>query len=246
MDKIDTPFNAIIVGTGAIGSALATAILLRDDSSRIVMMGRRSAGVPGDPRVTFVKFDASDPESIVKAASEVEQSLNRAHLLLNTVGLLHSSAQQPEKNLRAVHSENLLNAFQINAVLLPLLAQGFSRLLRHDEPAILASLSARVGSIEDNQMGGWFSYRASKAAHNMLLKTIAREWRLSHRNVIVVALHPGTVRSKLSQPFLNEKTYPKRILSPEECAQALLGVLDNLDQADSGQFFDWQGEKIPW
>ena len=122
MDKIDTPFNAIIVGTGAIGSALATAILLRDDSSRIVMMGRRSAGVPGDPRVTFVKFDASDPESIVKAASEVEQSLNRAHLLLNTVGLLHSSAQQPEKNLRAVHSENLLTAFQINAVLLPLLA----------------------------------------------------------------------------------------------------------------------------
>jgi NAD(P)-dependent dehydrogenase (short-subunit alcohol dehydrogenase family) len=106
-----------------------------------------------------------------------------------------------------------------------------------DDPAALVSLAARVGSIEDNQLGGWYSYRASKVAYNMLLKTIASEWRISHRNVAVVALHPGTVYSRLSEPFLSER-YKNRVLAPEECASSLLAVIGGLQLEDSGNFYD--------
>jgi NAD(P)-dependent dehydrogenase (short-subunit alcohol dehydrogenase family) len=239
-------FNVVIVGTGAIGSAMARDVLKRHQAARVVMLGRSNGDSPRDSRLTFVAFDASDPDSIVAGAAAVEKLFSRVHLLINTVGLLHSESQQPEKNLRAIRADNLQRSFQVNAILLPLLAQAFSRHLRHEEPAALVSLSARVGSIEDNKMGGWYGYRASKAAHNMLLKTLAREWRISHRNVTVVALHPGTVRSRLSQPFLNEKSYPKRILTPDESAQALLGIIEGLAPAESGSFLDWQGKAIPW
>jgi NAD(P)-dependent dehydrogenase (short-subunit alcohol dehydrogenase family) len=117
--------------------------------------------------------------------------------------------------------------------------------MRHPEPAVLASLSARVGSIEDNELGGWYSYRAAKAAQNMLLRTLSREWSLSHRNVSVVALHPGTVESALSAPFIS-KSYSKRVLTANESAAALITVIDTLRPEQSGEFFDWQGTRIPW
>ena len=238
-------FNVVIVGNGAIGSALLENLLQRQEQIRAVVLGRSAHTVPEDERVTYLPFDAEDPQSVMTAATQVQQSLERVHLLINTVGLLHNQHQVPEKRLKAVDPENLQKSFQVNAVLLLLLAQAFSKLLRHDEPAVLASLSARVGSIEDNQLGGWYSYRASKAAHNMLLKTIAREWRISHRKVTVVALHPGTVHSRLSEPYLSEQ-YKNRVLTPTECACSLLEVIGQLRLEDTGNFYDWQGKSIPW
>lgn len=238
-------FNAVIVGTGAIASALVQCLLQRHRSVRVVMLGRSDSAIPDDPRINYVAFDAGDPDSVLAGAALVEQSFGSIHLLVNTVGMLHSESQLPEKSLKAITADHLQRSFQLNAILLPLLAQAFSILLRHDEPAVLASLSARVGSIEDNQLGGWYSYRASKAAHNMLLKTIAREWRVSHRNVTVAALHPGTVQSRLSEPFLG-RNYRNRVLKPDECADALLNVIENLHPQDSGCFLDWQGKVIPW
>jgi NAD(P)-dependent dehydrogenase (short-subunit alcohol dehydrogenase family) len=238
-------FNVIIVGDGAIGSALLDNLLTRPGLQRAIVLGRR--GDPGtqDKRITRLHFDASDPDSITDAASAASELLERAHLLINTVGMLHSGSQQPEKRLQNLKQQQLQQSFLINATLLPLLAQAFSKLLRHDEPALLASLSARVGSIEDNQMGGWYSYRASKAAHNMLLKTLALEWKISHRNTTVVAIHPGTVSSRLSKPFLTPG-YKKRVLTPAECAEALLAVISQLHPENSGEFYDWQGKRIPW
>lgn len=113
------------------------------------------------------------------------------------------------------------------------------------EPALLASLSARVGSIEDNRLGGWYSYRASKAAHNMLVRTIAHEWRLSHRNAAIVALHPGTVHSRLSEPFISPG-YKNTVHTPAECADHLMRVLGALTAESSGQFYDWKGDAIAW
>lgn len=242
--KLDA-FNIIIVGDGAIGSALLHNMLALPGLQRAVVMGRREPPGAEDERVSRLRFDAADPDSIACAAAAAYALFERAHLLINTVGMLHSSDQQPEKRLQSLRPQNLQQSFMVNACLLPLLAQAFGNMLRHNEPAMLASLSARVASIEDNQLGGWYSYRASKAAHNMLLKTLALEWKISHRNTTVVALHPGTVISRLSEPFLTP-AYKKRVLTPEECAKALLAVIIQMQPENSGQFYDWQGQRIPW
>jgi NAD(P)-dependent dehydrogenase (short-subunit alcohol dehydrogenase family) len=133
----------------------------------------------------------------------------------------------------------------VNAGFLVLLANALSGQLKHSEPAVFASLSARVGSITDNGLGGWYSYRASKAAHNMLLKTLAREWGVSHKNVCLLALHPGTVATRLSEPFVTE-SYRKRVLTTAECSAALLQVIGGTTARQSGSFLSWEGEEIPW
>lgn len=235
-------FNAMVVGSGAIGSAFASALLARDNLAQLLVLRRSDRGGSDDPRVRYLSFDAACGDALPELAGV---GVDRLHLLVNTVGLLHDDQQQPEKRLRDLDLGNLLRSMTVNAALLPRLAQAYGHLLRHDEPATLASLSARVGSIEDNHLGGWYSYRASKAAHNMLLRTLAREWRVSHRNVAVVALHPGTVASPLSEPFVTD-SYSRRVLQPAECADALLGVLAGLNVADTGCFLDWQGKPIPW
>ncbi len=190
-------------------------------------------------------MDAEQPETISRAGEAVVAEADRVHLLFNTIGVLHDGDMQPEKRVRDLHPESFQRAMAVNALCLPLLAAAFSRALKHDRPAMVASLSARVGSIEDNEAGGWYSYRASKAAHNQLLRTLSREWRVSHRNTSVVALHPGTVTSRLSQPFVGP-SYPNRLLSPDECAGHLYQVMAGLTSAQSGQFYDWQGKPIPW
>ena len=239
-------FNAVIVGAGAIGTALASALLQREGLQGLVLLSRRpDPATAEDARVIRVAMDAEQPETVAAAASEAAAVLGQVHLLVNTVGLLHSEQQQPEKRVRDVDPDNIARSFAVNATLVPLLAQAFGPLLRHNEPALFASLSARVGSIADNGLGGWYSYRASKAAQNMLLRTLAREWQVSHRNVTVVALHPGTVASPLSRPFVSP-AYSKRVLTPQECAEALLDVMAALGPEQSGSFHDWRGEPVPW
>jgi len=246
----DTPLalpaaNVVIVGTGAIGSALAEALLDRPQTQRLFILHRGQPPDCADPRVHCIGFDALQPDTVTEAARAVGEHCDRIHLLINTVGMLHSPSQGPEKRLADLTAEKLLQSMALNAALFPLLAQTFSPLLRHQEPALLASLSARVASLEDNKLGGWYSYRASKAAHNMLLLSLAREWRVSHRNVILLALHPGTVRSRLSEPFISAN-YPNRVLEPQESAAALLQVMAACRTADSGSFLDWRGDRIPW
>ena len=237
--------NAIIVGNGGIGSALAESLLQRENLQQLVILQRNSEARFNDPRVEIVDFDAERPESLVIASTIIRKKMKRAHLAINTVGLLHSEQQQPEKRLSSLDPVNLQRSFTINAVLLPVLAHELSDLLRHGEGSIFASLSARVGSIEDNRLGGWYSYRASKAAHNMLLRTIAHKWRISHPDTVIVALHPGTVCSRLSKPFISPG-YNKNVHTPAEAADYLLSVISGLTAESSGQFFDWQGEAIAW
>jgi NAD(P)-dependent dehydrogenase (short-subunit alcohol dehydrogenase family) len=237
--------NAVIAGTGAIGTSMAEALLARPQTRQLFILHRGQPPDWADPRVSCIGFDALQPDTIANAARTVGEHCDRIHLLMNTVGMLHDPSQEPEKRLADLEPDQLLHSMALNAVLLPLLAQSFSPLLRHRQPALLASLSARVGSLEDNKLGGWYSYRASKAAHNMLLLSLAREWRVSHRNVILLALHPGTVRSRLSEPFISA-SYPNRVLEPQESAAALLQVMTGCRPADSGSFLDWRGNRVPW
>ncbi|MEP5569317.1 MAG: SDR family NAD(P)-dependent oxidoreductase [Halioglobus sp.] len=238
-------FNVVIAGGGGISQALLEALKQMPGLNKAIVLARNPPKHSDSDNVIYLTMDAEQPDSIVQAAKQTGEHVDRVHLLINTVGVLHDDTLRPEKSLKAVNQESLLRSFAINAAFLPLLAQAFSALMRHDEPAMLASLSARVGSIEDNQSGGWYSYRAAKAAQNMLLRTLAREWRLSHPRTTVLALHPGTVDTRLSQPFVTA-SYRKRVLTPDECAAALLKVMASLSTSDSGSFHDWQGESIPW
>jgi NAD(P)-dependent dehydrogenase (short-subunit alcohol dehydrogenase family) len=245
----DNPFqldaaNIVIAGGGALGTAFANALVCEFAVSSVVLLTRTEPGKL-DPRVEVSPVEATDPDSISSAATRISDQLDRVHLLVNTVGLLHGAEVKPEKRLRELSNPAFQQSMAVNALFPCLLAEGFSRTLRHDEPAMFASLSARVGSITDNGMGGWYSYRASKAAHNMLLRTLSREWRVSHRNVTAVALHPGTVDSRLSRPFVSP-SYNQRVLQPEESVSHLIDVMRGLSPADSGSFYDWKGETIPW
>ena len=235
--------SVVIVGNGTIAMSLARALLQRENLASLLMLRRSGTTGLTDPRVVEAAFSLDEPGSLLEAAKLV--GTGPLHLLINTVGVLHGPGLQPEKRLSELTLENMQQAFAVNAMLLPMLAQAFGPALKHREPAMLASLSARVGSISDNRMGGWYSYRASKAAHNMLLTTLAREWRVSHKNVAVVALHPGTVQSRLSEPFVTSR-YRNRVLSGEESAKALLAVISRLDAKDTGAFLDWEGKAIPW
>ena len=239
------PLNAVVVGSGGIARALIEQLLQWRGIGRIYNLQRRNTPISSNSKLKTLPMDALDPATVSQAGEQVAEDCKRLHLLINTVGVLHDGQMQPEKRLAKIDSAHLQRAFSINAILAPLLAQSFSPLLKHAEPAVFASLSARVGSISDNQMGGWYSYRASKAAHNMLLKTLANEWRLSHRNVSVLALHPGTVRTQLSSPFISSG-YKNRVLEPEESATALLQVIERVEPGDSGLFLDWQAKPIDW
>ena len=238
-------FNVVVVGNGAIGSAILSRLLQESGLQRAFLLARNPSSTPIDDRVTSLPLDAEDAGSIEAAAADVGSQVDRIHLLINTVGVLHSDGHKPEKRLKDLNPKHLQHSFAVNAIFLPLLCGAFSNLMKHPEPAVLASLSARVGSIEDNHLGGWYSYRAAKAAQNMLLRTLSCEWKISHRNVSVVALHPGTVESRLSAPFIS-KNYKNRVLTPAESAAALLGVIAGLQQGETGKFYDWQGHAIPW
>jgi NAD(P)-dependent dehydrogenase (short-subunit alcohol dehydrogenase family) len=163
------------------------------------------------------------------------------HLVLDATGALTVNGRGPEKRLDELDAVHLLNALQLNAVGPSLLLKHFAPLLASGERVIWGKLSARVGSIEDNRKGGWYGYRAAKAALNMLLQTAAIEIARRRPLAVVAALQPGTVQSALSQPFVGQDA-----LRPEDAAQRLLSVLDALQPTARAQFVDHQGQPILW
>ncbi len=201
----------------------------------------------GEPRLQVVPLDASDEASIAQASATVARATDRLHLIVNCAGVLHggAAALAPEKRLADVRAESLAASFAVNAFGPLLVAKHFERLLAHRERAVFASLSARVGSIGDNRLGGWYAYRGAKAAQNMFTKTLAIEWARSRRNVACVALHPGTTDTGLSQPF-QANVAPEKLFSPERTVRQLLEVIDRLTPADTGRFYAWDGSEIPW
>lgn len=161
-------------------------------------------------------------------------------LVIVATGIL-SSKQGPEKSIEALSSEEMANLFAVNAIGPALVLKHSKRLLPRDRRAVFAALSARVGSIGDNELGGWYSYRASKAALNQVIRTAAIELKRTHKKLICAALHPGTVATEFTRNYSQHVTVP-----PEKAAQNLLNVLDKMTHEDSGSFLDWAGRKVPW
>jgi NAD(P)-dependent dehydrogenase (short-subunit alcohol dehydrogenase family) len=203
------------------------------------------------PRLRIVALDVADEARVEAAAREVASETDRLHLVVNAAGVLHDAAHDaatlmaPEKRLADVRADTLARSFAVNAFGPLLVAKHFERLLAHRERAVFATISARVGSISDNRLGGWYAYRGAKAAQNMFTKTLAIEWARSRRNVICVALHPGTTDTDLSRPF-QANVPPEKLFTAERTVRQLLGIVDGLAPGDSGRFLAWDGSEIPW
>jgi NAD(P)-dependent dehydrogenase (short-subunit alcohol dehydrogenase family) len=200
----------------------------------------RCAKVCSVSRQSSPGFDLLD-ESSMAACAQALAAQGPFHLVLDATGALTVNGRGPEKRLDELDAEHLLAALKLNAVGPSLLLKHFAPLLASGQRVIWGKLSARVGSIEDNRKGGWYGYRAAKAALNMLLQTAAIELARRRPLAVVAALQPGTVQSALSQPFVGDDA-----MRPEEASQRLLAVLDALQPTGRAQFVDHQGQSIPW
>jgi NAD(P)-dependent dehydrogenase (short-subunit alcohol dehydrogenase family) len=237
--------SVVVVGaSGGIGRAL-TSILSASPAVARVTACSRSRAVPEHPKVRHQRLDLEDEATIAGAAEAVQADGGVLDLVLLASGILHDDEElRPEKTWRALDGAALERVYRINAVGPALVAKHFLPLLARDRKSVFAALSARVGSISDNQLGGWHAYRASKAALNMLLRTFAIELARRNPRAVCVGLHPGTVDTGLSAPF--QTNVPEgKLFTPDFAAARLLEVVDRLKPDDSGKVFAWDGQTIP-
>ncbi len=219
--------RALVIGaSGGIGGALVAA--LRAQGADVTALSRSGDGL-----------DVTDPASV---ATHLEALAGPFQRILITTGALEIDGIGPEKALKQLTPEAMLAQFRLNAVGPALVLRHVPGLLARDRPAVVAALSARVGSIGDNRAGGWHSYRAAKAALNQIVRGAAIELARSHPQAACVALHPGTVQTDLARKYVGN--HPA--VTPQDAAANLLRVIDGLGAQDSGGFFDWAGKAIPW
>ena len=228
--------TAVVFGaTGGIGSAVADALDTDSRFERVIRLSRSSDSP--------VLVDLTSQASIEKAATWMQGEGILPSLIFVATGLLHDGERGPEKSLRQLDADWLMLNYQVNAVGPALIAKYFLPLMNRDETIRFAALSARVGSISDNRLGGWHGYRASKAALNMMIRNLSIEWSRKNARSIIVALHPGTVDTMLSQPFQSNVPAGK-LFDSDRAARQLLDVLYGLKPAQSGKIFAWDGAEI--
>jgi NAD(P)-dependent dehydrogenase (short-subunit alcohol dehydrogenase family) len=235
MKTLTSEFRALVIGSsGAIGAAFVS--LLREDPACIEVVEVSRGTHPN------FALESEESMSVISASLKLQGPFS---LIIDATGALTIDRNGPEKHLGALNADRLMRSFQINAIGPALLLKHFLPLLAPGR-SIYAKLSARVGSISDNKKGGWYGYRASKAALNMLLQTAAIELARKNPDAVIAALQPGTVQSSLSKPFVDQGS----LLTPQESAKGMLQALDQLGTAvleHKGAFFiDYQGKEIPW
>ena len=243
MEPASARSSAIVFGaSGAVGRALTERLASRGEHAVYGAVRDPAAALPAGVR--RIGFDLGDEASITAAVAQIEEP---PALVIVATGLLHDEAGgiSPEKSLRAIDASAMAAVYAANAIGPALIAKHVLGRLPRDRPATFAVLSARVGSIGDNRLGGWHAYRASKAALNMLVRNFAIELARSHPLAVVAALHPGTVDSQLSAPF-QRGVVPDKLFSPDQAAGHLLDVLAALTPADSGGLFAWDGQRLPY
>lgn len=256
LSEFESPYVAMIQGASrGIGLEMVRQLLADDGVESVVATSRhpeKSDGLQAllddhRSRLHLVAMDVTDESSVERAAGEVESLVGELDFLFNVAGLLHDDVggMAPEKSLRDVDPDDLHRSFGVNAIGPLLVAKHFWRMFRHERRSVIANMSARVGSIGDNRKGGWYGYRASKAAQNQFTRTMAIELGRKTSETICVALHPGTVDTELSEPFQTHVP-EEQLFTVEESVEYLFSVVDDLEMEDSGEFFDWAGEPIEW
>lgn len=232
MQSLPSGYRALVIGaSGGIGAAIVQHLEQDEHCARVYALSRSS-----QPAV-----DYDNESSIADAAKQLQQD-GPLHLIIVATGMLHDSHGMPEKRLAQLNCDQMLASFRTNTMGPALVLAKFIPLLAQRERSLLGVLSAKVGSIGDNRLGGWYSYRASKAALNMLLKTASIEISRTHPNTILAALHPGTVDTGLSAPFKGAQIGR----SPDLAARDLLQVMDGLQPSESGGFWAYDGKPLPW
>lgn len=236
---------AVAGASGGIGGALTRALATDPAVARVLALSR-SGKVFDHAKVESLRLDAAEEGSVALAAGAARERVGQLDLVLVAVGLLQDEARgiRPERTWRAIDPAAMLEVLRTNTVGPALIAKHFLPLLARERKSVLALVSARVGSIQDNRLGGWHSYRASKAALNMLIRCFAIELARRNPGALCVGLHPGTVDTPLSAPF-QANVAESRLFAPETAAAHLLAVLDRLGAADSGKVFAWDGQPIP-
>lgn len=229
MTSLPTGYRALVIGaSGGIGGALVTVLKGDVGCSEVISLSRSGTG-----------FDVTNEESVAASAASLEGPF---HLIFCATGGLTIDGVGPEKSLRQISAEAMMRQFALNAVGTALVTKYFTPLLPKKERGLMGFLSARVGSIGDNNLGGWISYRASKAALNQIIRTASVELARTNPDAVIVPLHPGTVATSLSEKYSggHERT------EPTAAATNLLSVLNSLQPSQSGQFFAYDGSKIEW
>ncbi|MEO0449490.1 MAG: SDR family NAD(P)-dependent oxidoreductase [Pseudomonadota bacterium] len=236
--------RAVIIGSsGGIGAALCEQLAARDSVSAVYALSR-AGEKPSEAKIIALPLDIKNEDSIADAAQAIAAD-GAPDLVIVAAGILSDeNGLMPEKSLRQQSTDAFETVFAVNTIGPALVAKHFLPIMPRKARAVFAALSARVGSISDNRIGGWHAYRASKAALNMLIRNYAIEQARRNEAFIAVGLHPGTVDTALSKPF-QSGVPDKQLFRPDQSARYLLDVIDGLSPSDSGKVFDWAGKEIP-
>ena len=250
----DTPIRALVTGaSGGIGLAILKQLLGGPHLALVFAVSRsasqsdtlRQLHKTHGQRLVLLDADIADEGDLENLRAEVSSRTDTLDRVINAAGVLHSADLQPEKSLEQITRANLERVFALNAFAPILLAKALMPLLCHGRAAVFASLSARVGSIGDNRSGGWYAYRASKAAQNQLMKTFAIELARRNRHACCLMLHPGTVDTPLSAPF-QARVPAEKLFTADRAATRLLEIIVSSTAADNGRFIAWDGTDVPW
>lgn len=256
LQNLDVPAHCFLQGASrGIGLGFVRRLLAAGRVARVYASARNPQAsqalveLRGEhpDRLELVTVDVTDEGTIKRAAQKVRGEVGELHFLVNVAGILHdeSTGVKPEKSLRDLDPASLHRTFSVNAFGPILMAKHFHSHFRHGRRAYWANMSARVGSIGDNYLGGWYGYRASKAALNQFTRTMSIEMGRKAPETVVVALHPGTVDTGLSEPF-QANVSPEKLFSVERAVDQLMEVIGGLGPDDSGGFFAWDGQPVEW
>ncbi|WP_372874832.1 SDR family NAD(P)-dependent oxidoreductase [Pseudomonas sp.] len=252
--RLSEPAEAVVCGASrGIGLAMTEQLLARADVARVWAVARNARQAPGlatlakthGERLQCLDVDVCAETALAELASRLRDAVPHLHLLVCSIGVLHSGAAKAEKGLAQLELQGLQATFQVNAFAPILLLKHLLPLLRGRHPCTVAALSARVGSIGDNRLGGWYSYRASKAALNQLLHTASIELTRLNPQSCVLSLHPGTTDTELSKPF-QANVPADKLFSTAFAAEHLLTQIERRGPEQSGTFWAWDGQPIPW
>ncbi len=240
----DQPIHAVVIG-GNTGIGGAFVSRLHHHPNSLVWGTARDPSTIAGPCTATAKLDITDEASIAETAQRMKDQGFAPNVVINCTGILHTNDWGPERSWRHFDIDVMRQVFEINTFGVGLLAKHLLPLFPRNGRSVFGSLSARVGSIADNRLGGWYSYRASKAAQNMLIKGISIEAKMRWPDLVCVALHPGTVKSDLSAPFTS-RVPPEKLFTPQQSCEYLCTVIEELTPNDSGNFFAWDGQPIPY